>query len=126
LGTAALALAGCWSVPVSIVPKGPPRVIQQGVVVEVAMGPAIVESVNPRTRTILLRLPGDTRTHAYRVAQRISNLDRIIVGDEVQAKLTEDLTVYVSRDGGYQVTTGRPGLSRRMPRFPGSIGAIEC
>jgi hypothetical protein len=73
-------------------------VIQKGIVVEVALAPAIVESVDPRTRTIVLRRPGGTWTHAYAVGQRVSNLDRIIVGDKVQAELAEDLTVYVSED----------------------------
>lgn len=63
------------------------------------MPPAIVEAVERRARSIVLRLPRDAAMHTYAVGQRVSALDHIIVGDEVQAKLAEVLAVYASRDG---------------------------
>jgi hypothetical protein len=95
-----LALSGCWTPPVATVrPKGQPRLIEDSIVVESVRNPATVESVDPSARTIVVLTPGERATSTLRVGPRVSNFDRIKSGDEVEATITEQLAVYVSRAG---------------------------
>ena len=94
------ALAGCWTPPAADVqPKGEPRLIQGSIRVESIKDPAIVQSVDPGTRVIVVRHLGGTGTSEYRASTRVSSLGRIKAGDKVQATVAEELTVYVLRDG---------------------------
>jgi hypothetical protein len=72
------------------------------------MDPAIVQAVERRARVIFLQAPGKTGTHRYAVDQGASQLNRIIAGDEVQATLAKELTVYVSLDGRIPGDEGAP------------------
>jgi hypothetical protein len=96
---AALAVSGCWTAPVADVqPKGEPRLIQSGIGVESVKDPAIVQSVDPSARTLVLSSrQGAART--YQAPPQVPNLDRIKAGDTVRATVAEELTVYVLRDG---------------------------
>ncbi len=94
------ALAGCWTPPsADVQPKGEPRLIQGSIRVESIKDPAIVQSVDPGTRVIVVQHPGATGTSEYRASTRVSGLGRIKPGDKVQATVAEELTVYVLRDG---------------------------
>ncbi|HEY6823980.1 MAG TPA: hypothetical protein VI195_06035, partial [Steroidobacteraceae bacterium] len=96
---AALAVSGCWTAPVADVqPKGEPRLIQGGIAVESVKDPAIVHSVDPGARTLVLSTrPGVAST--YKAGAQVENLGRIKAGDTVRATVAEELTVYVLRDG---------------------------
>jgi hypothetical protein len=97
---AALTLTACWTAPTADVqPKGEPRLIQGGIVVDSVKDPATVKSVDIGTRTVVVRAPADTAEIAYKVSPRVSNLERIKAGDRVQATVAEELTVYVAKNG---------------------------
>jgi hypothetical protein len=96
---AALAISGCWTAPVAHVqPKGEPRLIQGGITVESVKDGALVQSVDPGARTLVLR-QGQSATCTCKAGPQVENLDRIKAGDRVRATVVEELTVYVLRDG---------------------------
>jgi hypothetical protein len=100
LPVAAMLLPGCWTPPTAdIQPLGPSRLIQAGVVVKSVIRLAIVQSVDPETQTIVMQVPGTPGAHAYRADLKVPGLDRLPVGAKVRAIVSEELTVYVSRDG---------------------------
>jgi hypothetical protein len=97
---AALLLGGCWTAPSADVrPPGPPRVIQKGILVTSVMRGAVVQSVDPDTRKIVLQAPGTTGTQVYRAGPNVSDLGHLTPGAKVRTKVAEELTVYVSPDG---------------------------
>jgi hypothetical protein len=97
---AALALVGCWTAPSADVrPTGPPRLIQKGIVVRSVVRRAVVQSVDPDTRMIVLQVRGTTGTQVYRAGANVSDLDHLTPGATVVARVAEELTVYVSPDG---------------------------
>jgi hypothetical protein len=107
-------LGGCWVAPVATVqPKGPPRVIEKGVVVESVLSPATVQSVDPRTRVIVMQAGGDAQPHAYRAGVKLPGFDRVTARDKVRATVTQELTVYVSKDGRSPDLDGGPAT--RVP-----------
>jgi len=108
---AALALPGCWSAPVaSLQSKGQPSLIQGviAVAVESVKPPAVVQSVDLDARTITVLSPGEARLVSYMVGAGVSNFDRLKADDRVQATITEELTVYVRRDGHVRSAGGSP------------------
>jgi len=93
-------LAGCWTPPnADIRPQGPARVIQQGIVVRSTIRRAVVHSVDPQARTIVMQIPGTPGMHSYRAGPKVSGLDQLHAGAIVRATVSEELTVYVSSDG---------------------------
>ncbi len=95
----ALAAGGCWSGPNALVqPPGEPRLIESGIQVHSTIDRARIETVDEPMRTVTLRPPGESASRSYRVAPSVK-LDSLRVGDLVHASLTEDLAVYVPRDG---------------------------
>jgi len=107
LCAAALALSGCWTAPVANVqPQGEPRLIQGGIAVASVKNPAVVQSVDADTRTLVVRTAGDSATSTYRVSPKVTNFGRIKVGNTVQITVAEELTIYVLRDGKL------PGVNR--------------
>lgn len=107
---AAVLLSGCWTPPnADVRPPGPSRVIQRGIVVNSTLRRAIVQSVDAQTRTIVLEVPGTPGVHSYRASRQVSDLDRLHAGAMVRATVSEELTVYVSSDGGLPGTDGVPG-----------------
>jgi hypothetical protein len=106
---ATLALTGCWTAPIaSVQPKGEPRLIQGGIAVESTKDPAIVQSVDAGTRTIVVQNPADATRATYKAGPKVSNFDRIKAGDKIEATLTQELTVYVLRKGQLPVAGGPP------------------
>jgi hypothetical protein len=104
-----LMLGGCWMAPTANVqPRGEPRLIQDGIAVESVQRHAIVRSVDPATRTIVLVRAGAAPS-VYRVGPRVSNFGRLRPGEHVRVRVAEQLAVYVLRDG----------------RLPGAGGALE-
>lgn len=100
LFTAALLLAGCWAAPVAIVqPTGEARLIQGAIAVQSVKEAAIVSSVDRNAGTIVLRTAGRAETSNYKLGPKVSNLEDLKAGEVVQATVTEELTVYVLRDG---------------------------
>jgi hypothetical protein len=100
LFAAALALAGCWTAPVATVqPKGEPRLIQSSIAVRSANNLAVVQSVDPSTRTIVVQTSGTTKASTYKVGHKVSGLNAIKPGDVIEATLTQELTIYVLLDG---------------------------
>ena len=66
----ALLLAGCWTAPsANVQPPGPPRLIQKGIVVRAEMRSAVVQSVDPDTRTIVMQVPGYIIPHLFYLHQ---------------------------------------------------------
>jgi hypothetical protein len=97
---AALMLAGCWTAPrADVQPPGPPRVIQKGIVVRSEVRSAVVQSVDPGTRRVVMQVPGNTGTEIYRAGPNVSDLGHLTPGARVTARVAEELTVYVSPDG---------------------------
>ena len=97
---AALLLAGCWTAPSADVrPPGPPRLIQKGIVVRSEVRSAVVQSVDPGTRRVVMQVPGNTGTEIYRAGPNVSDLGHLTPGARVTAWVAEELTVYVSPDG---------------------------
>ena len=103
----AMAMAGCWTAPIaSVQPRGDPRVIQRAVAVESVKNPAIVQSVDASTRTVVVLSPANLAGTVYKAGPRVSNLDQIRAGDKVQATVAEELTVVVLKDGQWPAEDG--------------------
>src|SRR5690349_11039544 len=99
LPVTALAVAGCWSLPnANVQPTGEPRMVDTGIAVHSVKNGAMVQSVDPRSRAIVLKL-ADGSTATYKVGQQVENLDQIKAGDKVKATVAEELTVYVLKNG---------------------------
>jgi hypothetical protein len=107
----AVALAGCWSPPIATVqPKGAPRLIEGAIAVESVEPPAVVQSVDLHAHAITVLGRGEDRPVSYRVSPKVKNLDRLKVGDTIQATVAEELTVYVSANG-----QGQPPVAGGLP-----------
>jgi hypothetical protein len=97
---AALLLAGCWTAPsADVQPPGPPRLIQKGIVVRSVARHAVVQSVDPGTRLVVIQIPGGGGTQVYRAGPNVSDLGHLTPGARVTARIAEELTIYVSPDG---------------------------
>ena len=114
-----VSLAGCWSPPVATVqPQGPPRLIQDGVVVDSVAWPATVQAVDPSSRMITLQVAGDLTSHVYPVGRRVTGFDHFAAGDRVYALIREKLTVRVSGDSP-------PGAAGAPQPFVGSAKVLS-
>jgi translation initiation factor IF-1 len=102
----ALILTGCWTPPnANVQPKGEPRLIQSGVPVESVQEQATVQAVDASQRIIRLKLSNGSLI-TCKVSQRVANFDQIQSGDMVKVTLTEELAIYVLKDGRLPVTGG--------------------
>jgi len=109
LALAALSLHGCWTAPVANVqPAGEPRLIQDGIQVQSVKDAAVVESVDTSARTIVLLSSGERGASTYKVSPDVSDLERIKAGDHVKATVTQQLAVYVLREGQLPGAGGTP------------------
>ena len=100
LPVAAAMLTGCWTPPTADTrPGGPSRIVDQRIIVRSMLPLAIVQSVDPATRTIVMQKSDASASRAYRVAPTVPDLTHISVGVKVCATVSEELTVYVSPDG---------------------------
>lgn len=96
---AALTLAGCWTPPnADVQPKGPPGLIQDGIIVESVKDPATVVAVDDGTRTITLKL-SDHTTLTCKVGAKVQIPGHIQVGDQVSATVSEELAIYTLDHG---------------------------
>jgi hypothetical protein len=115
LCAAILLLAGCWVAPIATVqPQGEARLIQGAIPVESVKDTVIVSSVDRSAGTIVLRTAGNAQTSTYRLGPNVSGLDDIRAGDVVRATVTEDLTIYVLRDGRLADAGGTVAVDARV------------
>ena len=99
LPIATLSLTGCWTPPnANVQPKGRPGLIQEGITVESVKAPATVEAIDAGARTMTLKL-SDKTTATYKVGDQVKNFDRIQVGNQVEASVTEELAIYILENG---------------------------
>jgi translation initiation factor IF-1 len=97
---AAVALVGCWTAPVATVqPIGEPRLIQRSIPVESVQEVAVVSGIDRDAGIIALRTRGMAAISRYRIGPKVAGLSEIRPGDVVQATVTEELAVYLLRDG---------------------------
>jgi hypothetical protein len=109
---AAMALDGCWTAPIATVqPRGEPRLIQDAVAVESVKNPAIVQSVDASTRTVVVLNPTNLALTVYKAGPRVSNFDQIRAGDKVRATVAEELTVFVLKNGQMSAESGKVNLT---------------
>jgi hypothetical protein len=96
---AALTLAGCWTPPnANVQPKGQPGLIQEGIAVQSVKDPATVQAIDAGARTVTLKL-SDHTTLTCKVGPSVENFDRVQVGNQVRATVTEELAVYILENG---------------------------
>jgi hypothetical protein len=96
---AALVLAGCWTPPsANVQPAGKPGLIQDGIAVQSVKNPATVQAIDVGARTITLKL-SDNTTPTYQVGAQVKNFDRVQVGNQVRATVTDVLAVYRLENG---------------------------
>ena len=89
-------------------PKGEPRLIQDSIAVESVKNPAIVQSLDPSARSVVVQPLGEPTTITYRAGPQADHFDRIRIGDKVEARVAERLSIYVSRDGKVPGPSGTP------------------
>ena len=70
----------------------------KGKAVSVVTATATVESIDPATRTVVLKTR-DGKTHSIVAGEEVRNFDQIKVGDRVKAKYMEALTLELKKDG---------------------------
>ncbi|HEX4781363.1 MAG TPA: hypothetical protein VH301_11460 [Usitatibacter sp.] len=75
----------------------------QAKAVAVVMANATVQSVDPATRTVVLKTGGG-EVHSFVASDEVRNFDQIKVGDKVKAKYVESVSIDLKKGGG-----GTPG-----------------
>lgn len=106
----AVVLTGCWTAPVANVqPKGEPRLIQRGIVIDSVKHDATVQAIDPEHGTLVLLFPGsDGSTLAPGAG--VVDFSKLRAGDKVRAKVTQTFSVYVLKDGKLPGPDGKPEL----------------
>ena len=79
-----------------------------GIAVASFKAPAVVESLEPSTRTIVMRRLGTTAASTYKLGPGFANISSLKAGDIVEATLVQELAVYVLRDGEAPGAGGAP------------------
>jgi hypothetical protein len=96
---ATLLLAGCWTPPnANVQPRGEPRQIQAGIIVQSVKDPVDVQAIDAAARTITFKLAGDT-TATYTIGESVKDLGKVQAGSQVKATVTEMLDVYLLANG---------------------------
>ncbi|HTY86120.1 MAG TPA: hypothetical protein VMB80_01535 [Candidatus Acidoferrum sp.] len=91
--------SGCWTPPnPNAQPPGEPRLIQGGLKVDSVKEDATVQAVDAGARTLTLKLPSDL-TATYKVSDRVENFGSVQVNDKVVATVTDELDIYLLKDG---------------------------
>jgi hypothetical protein len=107
IAVATILLSGCWTAPnANLRPKGEPRVIEDSIEVETFMRPMRVESVDRDNRSIVVS-SGGAAPMQVRIAPGVRHWDDVRPGDQIRAKLKEQLTVYVA----LQLESGSKGVT---------------
>jgi len=98
----------------------------QAKAVAVVTATATVESVDPATRTVVLKLK-DGKMRTVNAGAEVRNFDQIKVGDTVHAKYVESLTVDLKKDGKAILgQTQRSSVERSQPGAkPGGVAIHE-
>ena len=104
---AAAILTGCWTAPNAYVqPVGEPRLIQSGIAVNSVKNRAIVQAVDPQTRTLTVFSSVKAPSVVYRVGPKVANFNDLRVGETVEVTVAEQLSIYVLRDGQLPTAQG--------------------
>jgi hypothetical protein len=112
LAAAALSLSGCWIAPnPHAQPKGPPRLIQDGIHAQSDKQMVIVQSVDAEKRTLTVKDPDVQETTTYKVAADVSNLGKFKAGDKVWARLAATFSIYALRDQLPDAGSPEPGVT---------------
>lgn len=99
IATLGLFATGCWTVPNSNVqPAGTPGLIQDGIVVDSVLDPAVVSAKDDNLHTLTLTLPDGT-SKTYQAGPDLKHLDEVQTGQTIKAKVTEQLSVYLLDNG---------------------------
>jgi uncharacterized OB-fold protein len=98
----------------------------KGRMVTVVTATATVESVDPATRTVVLKTP-DGKTHPTVAGDEVRNFDQIKVGDQVKAKYMESLTLELKKGGKALVGRSDNASMDRAPQGakPGGVALRE-
>jgi hypothetical protein len=98
----------------------------KGKAVSVVTATAMVQSVNPATREVVLKMANGT-THTIVAGDEVHNFDQIKVGDKVKAKYMEALTVELKKDGKAVVGRSDTGSTERAAKGekPGGVAIRE-
>ena len=108
----ALTLTGCWTPPnAHVQPGGEPRLIQGGISAESIRDRAMVQTIDASQHILNLKLSDGTQI-TCKVSRQIAGLDKIRVGDKIKVTLSEELAVYVLKDGSLP---GADGTEKPIP-----------
>ena len=98
----------------------------KGKAVQVVTATATVQSVDPATREVVLKMPkGDT--HKIVAGDEVRNFDQIKAGDKVKVKYMEALAVELKKDGKAVVGRSDTGMMSRAAagQKPGGVATRE-
>jgi hypothetical protein len=99
IATGGLFAAGCWTVPnANVQPEGTPGLIQEGIIVDSVLDPAVVSAKDDNLHTLTLTMPDGT-SKTYQAGPDLKHLDEVQTGQTIKAKVTEQLTVYLLDNG---------------------------
>jgi hypothetical protein len=99
IATGGLFAAGCWTVPnANVQPDGTPGMIQEGIIVDSVLDPAVVSAKDDNLHTLTLTLPDGT-SKTYQTGPDLKHFDEVQTGQTIKAKVTEQLTVYLLDNG---------------------------
>lgn len=102
------ALVGCWAAPTANVqPKGEARLIQSPIPVESVKHRVTVQSIDAGQRVIVLNF-SEGATGTFKPGPQVADLRQIRAGDKVRAKVAQELTIYVLKNGEVPGTDGKP------------------
>src|SRR5271168_1244566 len=100
IATVGLIATGCWTVPnANVQPEGTPGLIQEGIVVDSVLESAVVSAKDDNLHTLTLTLPDGT-SRTYEIGPNLRYSDDVHNGQTIQAKVTEQLAVYLLQNGG--------------------------
>ena len=92
---AAACLSGCWTPPAASLPQDArPGAVATPLMVRAVVHSATVEAVGCNTRTITLRAP-DAPAESYAIGPRVKDWQGLSRGDELDAHVKLELTVFV-------------------------------
>jgi hypothetical protein len=116
-----LMLTGCWTPPnANVQPGGEPRLIQDGISVESIRNRAMVQTIDASQRILNLKF-SDGSLITCKVSQQVAGLDKIQAGDKIKVTLSEELAVYVLKDGNLP---GADGTEKIIP-FIASVQLVD-
>ena len=95
----ALGLTGCWTPPnANVQPAGKPGLIQGGIPVQVIQDPVTVTAIDAGRHAITLQ-HADGSTKIFTVAETVTNLAQVKIGDQVKATVKAELSVFILDNG---------------------------